>query len=160
MQLAFISSDTHCCTYDLNWRSLIFNLYDYLLDEARADEDEAVLSDKLHSLSSALYHLLPSSTLSAPVLKKIESIVPCLGVVFASYNIDTTSKDFIGEVEMKMGPFVVDKVTHFFKMMSNCSVYVKKNKKISKDLTHDLKFCIMGYIVVCWDVMIHHEEDV
>jgi hypothetical protein len=69
------------------------------------------------------------------------------------------TKDFLQQVEEKMGPFVYDKVQHFFMAMAQFSIETKKSKRVTKEMGHDAKLIIMSFIVVCWDVMIRHEED-
>jgi hypothetical protein len=147
----------HIHTY---YYTLVANFYSFLLDEEREDEHESVIMEKMSSLSSALFHQLPINLLSSALLKNIEQIViPSLLVIFESYNFDMQTKDFLQQVEEKMGPFVYDKVQHFFMAMAQFSMETKKSKRVTKEMGHDAKLIIMSFIVVCWDVMIRHEED-
>ncbi|MDX9743722.1 MAG: hypothetical protein RBT59_07900 [Arcobacteraceae bacterium] len=139
--------------------TLITNFYIFLLDEGRADEPESVLIDKMNSLSSALFHQLPLTLLPGVLFKSVEQIISTLFVVFESYGVDMQAKDFLQEVEKKMGGFVYDKVQHFFMGMSQLEKESRKLKRVNKEMTQDAKFVIMNFIVVCWDVMIRHEED-
>ena len=138
---------------------LVSNLYSYLLHEDRADEHESVMMDKMNSLSSALFHQLPMTLLPSALFNSIEKIVPTLFVTFESYDVDLRAKDFLEQIEKKMGHFVGEKVEHFFMVMFQLQKESKKLKRVNKEMTQHAKFFIMNFIVVCWDVMIRHEEN-
>lgn len=139
--------------------TLVVNLYIFLLDEDRKDEHEDVIIEKVNSLSSALYYQLPMTLLPGALFKNVEQIISPLLVVFESYDVDMQAKDFLQQVEKKMGPFAYDKVQHFFMLMAQFAKETKKSKRVTKEMGHDVKLIIMSFIVVCWDVMIRHEED-
>jgi len=137
---------------------MISNLYSYLLDEKRAHESENILIEKILALVSALFHQLPLTLLSMPLVQHTGILLAGLAIVFNSYGIDMEKDDFLQNVEKKMGSFVLDKVQGFLSMLMQCTEDVKKTKRVSKELTHNLKLVLMSFIVVCWDVMIRHEE--
>ena len=138
--------------------TLITNFYVYLLNEDRADEPESVLIEKMNGLSSTLFHQLPLTLRPGSLLKSIESIIPALFMVFESYGLAIDSKDFLGEVEKKMDANIYEKVEHFFMIMTQFSKECKKQKRVTKEMTHNVKMLIMSFIVICWDILICHEE--
>lgn len=149
---SFIEIYTH-------YYALVSNLYNYLLHDDRADEPESVLIEKIGSLSSALFHQLPMTLLPGALLHSVEQIVSPLLLVFDSYGVNMQTSDFLQQVEEKMGHFAYDKVEHFFMLMSHFAKETKKSKRVTKEMISDVKMIIMSFIVVCWDVMIRHEEN-
>lgn len=138
---------------------MIGYFYNWLLAEERADEPENVIQDVMQSLSSALYHQIPLSLLPLPVMNAVEnSILFSMFDLLDSYGINPDSKGFILEIKEKMNPFIFDKVEHFFQVLMICKNEAKTSKRITKQLTNDIKMLIMNFIVVCWDVMIYREE--
>jgi hypothetical protein len=142
-----------------DYYTMIGNFYNYLLDDTRADEAENILIEKMSALSSALFHQLPLMLMSMPLVKHTDILLASLAIVFNSYGIDMEKEDFLQNIEKKMGHFVLDKVQTLFSILMHCTEDAKKTKRVTKELTHDLKMVIMSFIVVCWDVMIRHEEE-
>ena len=134
----------------------IASFYSYLLNDT-LEEDE--LMEKMKALSSALFYQLPSTLMPSALFKHFEAIIPCVFDMLASHGVQMDGKDFLENVKAQMGGFVYDKVEHFFMMMTYLGKECKKAKRVSKELTNDMKMLIMGYIVVCWDVMLHEIEE-